>query len=188
MKLGSLLRELCLGRVEFEMPTVDIQAEMSRQQMDLQVWRLAEKSGLEKHIWRFFSTWIAFKAMREDEIAKEAWEDREDGKVWALSSGLWDDPAKKSKHKWPVREKGSVQEQHEESILRREQSRISNTADKLVRRANIVQHCIHPEVLMVRTRTVSGVRWEQKPDGNGITWKMERGLGHSWTNHYRIFW
>lgn len=88
MKPGSLLKELRLGRVEFEMPTVDIQAEMSRQQMDLQVWRLAGKSGLEKHIWRFFSTWVAFKAMRQEEIAKEAWEAREDGKVWALSSGL----------------------------------------------------------------------------------------------------
>lgn len=51
----SLLKELCLGLGGFEMPTVDVQVKMSRQQVDLQVWRLADKSGLEVHIQRFFS-------------------------------------------------------------------------------------------------------------------------------------
>lgn len=65
MKLGKLLEEQVWGENqeehgEFEMFSFDVQVEMSRRQLDLQVLSLTEKSDLEIHISRFFSALLTF--------------------------------------------------------------------------------------------------------------------------------
>lgn len=68
MKLEKLLEEQFWGENqefrlehgEFEMFTSDVQVEMSRRQVDLQVLSLTEKSDLEIRTSRFFSALVTF--------------------------------------------------------------------------------------------------------------------------------